>query len=290
MNVMSRLLPALVLAVLLVAPASGQVERRRAVTGGPVEELFWAPTVISTASVTNLPRGNANFTILHSFGPVSGGIGQLWGLDGAANIRFGLDYGISDRVSVGIGRSRLDKVLDFRTKVNVLRQTTDGRVPLELAVKGDLGITTEENGFAFGDRISSLVSVLVARRVSDRVSFQVTPMWSHFNAVVPYFVGGERIVPEADHVAIGVAGRYVLSERLAVLAEFVPVVGSRTEGTKDNLALGIDIETGGHVFQLFVATSHWLTEQHAIARNTEDFFAGDFRLGFNVNRVFGVGK
>ena len=276
----------LIVLLFATANASAQMPRERAVAGGPVEELFWAPTVISTASVTNLPRGNANFTIMHSFGPVSGGAGQLWGLDGAANIRFGLDYGITDRFSVGIGRSRLEKVVDFRTKVNLLRQTTDGRMPVEVAVKGDLGITTEENGFEFPDRLSSLVSVMVARRMSDKVSIQVTPMFSHFNAVVAQ--GG--VVPEGNHYAVGLAGRYVISERVAILAEFVPVLGDRTEGTRDNLALGIDLETGGHVFQLFVATSHWLTEQHAIARNTGDFFDSDFRLGFNVNRVFGVAR
>src|SRR5690606_37877627 len=125
---------------------------------------FWAPSLILTSTVTNLPQGNLNFTIMHTLGVVSNGAEDLFGLDGAANIRFGLDYGVTDRLSIGFGRSRFDKLYDFRFKANLLRQTSN--MPLELAVKGDVGITTMENGFDFNDRLSYLAAVLVARKFS----------------------------------------------------------------------------------------------------------------------------
>lgn len=270
-------------------PAEAQMERRRADPGGPVEDVFWAPTIIATASVTNLPARNLNFTIYHTFGNVNGGYKTLWGLDDAANIRFGLDYGIADRLSVGVGRSRFDKLWDFRFKANVLRQTKDGRVPFELAVKGDVGInTTESSQFELVDRFNYLTSVMIARKFSDRLSLQVSPMYSHFNTVFIENDGEGRIIEEQNnHLAIGLVGRYVFTNLVALLVEYLPVIGDRTTGTANAFSVGVDIETGGHVFQLFLTSAQWTTEQHTIARNQNEFFKGDFRLGFNVNRVFG---
>lgn len=270
-------------------PAQAQMERKRADPGGPVEEVFWGTSIISTASVTNLQRGNLNFSIYHTFGNVSGGSKTLWGLDDAANIRFGLDYGIVDRLSVGVGRSRFDQLWDFRLKANILRQTKDERIPIELAVKGDLGINTTENDqFEFVDRLNYFGSVMFARRFSNQLSLQITPMYSHFNTVFIEDDGEGGIIEEQNnHVAIGLAGRFAFNELIAVLVEYLPVIGDRTTGTTDAFSVGVDIETGGHVFQLFLTSTHWTTEQHTIARNRNEFFKGDFRLGFNVNRVFG---
>jgi hypothetical protein len=283
-------LAAILVTLFAVQAANAQIERRRADPSGPVDELFWAPTLVTTASVTNIPRGNLNVTIMHAFGLVSDGVDEWFGMDAGANIRIGLDYGLTDRISIGIGRSRLEKVVDLRTKVSLLRQSRDGRMPVEVAVKGDLGIRTERNGLDFADRLSYLGAVLVARRMSDRVSLQLTPMVSHFNTVfIEVGPGGAPRVEENTHVAVGLGARLVLTDRLAVLAEYIPVLGERSDGTRDAMAVGLDIETGGHVFQLFFTSSQWLTEQHVVARNVDDFLAGDFRIGFNVNRVFGPG-
>jgi hypothetical protein len=277
--------------VLLVAfPAKGQMERRLANPGGPVEDIFWAPTVITTASVTNLPSGNINFSIQHEFGIATDGGRTLFGLDDPANIRFGLDFGIVDGLSVGFGRSRFDKLWDFRFKANVVRQSKDNRIPLEVAVKGDVGINTvEDPDFNFVDRLNYLSAILLARKFSDRVSLQVMPMWSHFNTVFIENDGeGGTINEQNDHFAVGIAGRFAFNRRFAVLVEYLPVIGNRTTGTVNAFSIGMDIETGGHVFQVFLTSSQWTTEQHTIARNTDDFFKGDFRIGFNINRVFGL--
>ncbi len=267
--------------------ATAQMSRQRADANRPVAELFWAPSVIGTSSVTNLSEGDFNFTIKHSFGRVSSGVENLFGLDGAANIRFGLDYGVSDRLSIGVGRSRYDKTYDFRFKANILRQTVSGSSPLEIAVMGDVGITTLENGFEFQDRLSYAGMVMFGRRFSDRFSLQVSPIVTHFNTVfIERNAQGEIVAEESTHFAVALAASIQLNEIFALLVEYVPVIGDRSDETQDAFSVGLDIETGGHVFQLFLTSSQWLTEQHMIARNTDDFFAGDFRWGFNINRVF----
>ena len=261
-----------------------QMPRERVSAGGPVEEIFWAPSVVLSESVYNLPQGNLNVTIVHAFGIATNGIEDLFGLDGAANIRFGADYGVTDRLSVGVGRSRFDKLYDVRAKATLLRQTKDDAMPVEVALKGDVGIMTVENGFDIADRLNYFSALMVARKFSDRFSVQVTPMYSHFNTVFIERSGGRVLEEENDHFAVGLAGHVVLSRRLALQVEYLPVFGARSDGTTDAFSLGLNIETGGHVFQLFFTTSQWLTEQHAIARNSDEF-----RFGFNVNRVFRLG-
>ena len=278
-------------AVLICTSSSveAQIPRERANPGGPVDEVFWAPNIITMASVANLPKGNLNLTIMHVFGIATDGIKDLFGLDDPANIRIGLDYGVSDRVSVGFARSRFEKLFDFRFKANLLRQTKDGRVPLELAIKGDIGIRTDEIGFDLQDRPNYLGAILLARKFSDTVSLQITPMYSHFNTVFIEIGQDEEIIEEEnDHFALGIGGRVVMGTRVAILFEYIPVIGSRSDGTRDEMGVAVNIETGGHVFQLFLKTSLWLTEQHAIARNRDQFLDGDFRFGFNVNRVFSL--
>ena len=288
--VSSRFLFPLLLIVffLFICPhAEAQIERRRANPGGPVEDVFWATQIIGTSSVTNLPKKNINFSIHHVFGIATNGIDDLFGLDGSANIRFGLDYGVTDRLSVGFGRSRFDKLYDFRFKANVLRQTKDNKMPIELALKGDIGMATIANGLSFKDKLNYFASVMIARKFSEKLSLQVSPMYAHFNTVYKERGPADSIIEEENaHLAIGLAGKFAFIPRAALIVEYVPVLGERSDGTKDTFAVGLDYETGGHVFQVFATTSQGLTEQHLIARNVDDFFSGDFRFGFNVHRVF----
>jgi hypothetical protein len=226
---------------------------------------------------------------MHVFGILSNGVEDLFGLDASANIRFGLDYGITNRLSVGVGRSRYDKLYDGRFKLNVLRQAKRRGSPIELALKGSAGITTVKNGFELVDRMNYHAAILFARKFDDRISVQVAPMYSHFNTVFKTRDADGNVVEQLnDHFAIAFGGRVVLTETVALTLEYVPVLGDRSDGTVDAFGFGFDIETGGHVFQLFFTTSQWLTEQHLIARNNDDFARGGRRFGFNVNRVFSM--
>ena len=280
----------LTLALVPTLDAAAQMPRQRANPGGPVDEVFWAPRIVHLTSVTNLEKNNLDFNIKHSFGVVTNGVEDLFGLDAAANIRFGLDYGITDWLSVGIGRSRFDKLYDGRFKLNAVRQTKDGKIPLEVAFTGNAAILTLKNGYDTMDRLSYMGGVILARKFSERISLQVTPMFTHFNTVTIERDINDQVVEEInDIVALGVAGRVVLTERVALLIEYIPVLGDRNDQTEDAISVSFDIETGGHVFQLFFTSSQSMTEQHVVARNRDDFLGGDIRFGFNVHRVFSFG-
>lgn len=267
--------------------ATAQMPRERADPSGPVIETFWAPAIVFLPSAMNLPDGNLNFTIHHVFGIATEGPDDLFGLDAAANIRFGLDYGMTDRWSIGAGRSRYDKVYDVRTKLAVLTQKRDDSMPVTLSVAGNIGVTTLENGFEFADRLTYYAAAILARKFTDDLSVQITPMISHFNTVYKDRAADESIILEQhDHFALGIAARYVLNNYVSLSAEYLPVLGDRSDETTDTFSAAVNIETGGHVFQLFLTTSQWITPQYTISRNSDAFLDGDFRFGFNVNRVF----
>lgn len=271
-----------IICILLAVPnkSNAQLSRERVETNPVVNDIFWGTTNVGIGSIQNISKKNLQSTVMHTFGLVSGGADVFWGLDLGANTRLGVDYGFTDRVSVGIGRMTFNKVVDVRSKVNVLRQTETGTVPLDVAVKFSTGISTlSGRGLAFSDRLSYFVSIMVAKKF-DRLSFQIAPMFARFNRV--------SADDQNNLFGLGFLTQYELNERFALSAEYLPVLGERNPGTEDMMAVSLNINTGGHIFQIFFTSSQWHGEQYIIANNADRFWEGDFRFGFNINRVFGL--
>jgi hypothetical protein len=272
----------LTVGMLLSLPAvcNAQLERERVVTSAPVEDTFWATKNVGISTIVNPSGNDLHSSVLHTFGLVDGGIDRFFGLDDGANTRLGLIYGITDRVSIGLGRMTFQKVVDLSTKVNLLRQTTDGSVPVSIGIKGATGISTLSGlGLEFSDRLSFFTSVMIAKKFNG-ISVQLSPMYSHFNRTP-----GEA---QEDLLGLGVLLNVELNERFALSGEYLPVFGDRNPGTDDAMALALNINTGGHVFQIFFASSQWHNEQFIMANNRDRFWEGDFRFGFNIHRVFGL--
>lgn len=258
-----------------------QMERKRVQVNGPVEETFWSQSIVGMGTVETMPANNLNVTIMHAFGLATNRpVQNFFGLDNPPNVRLGMDYGITDNWTLGIGRTTFQKVIDLRSKLALMRQTTSGSDPISLTLKGDIALVTQEDGLPISDDMSYLLAPIVGSKFNDHLSLQAEPMYAHFNS----FDNEAR-----DLFALGLGGEYHLSRRYALSFEYFPVLGDRIEGTKNAFAVAFNIETGGHVFQLFLASSDWTTEQYIIARNDVNFWAGDFRFGFNVNRVFMLG-
>ena len=273
------LLPALL--ILSAFSARAQIERQRADVGDTIDDAFWAPALITQPTTEHIDAGNLNVTIMHSFGLATTNVVQnLFGLDNVQNVRLGLDFGLTNRWTVGIGRSSLSNVVDLRTKYALLRQNSAGSIPVSISLKGDLGIITQENSRPFTDDMSILISAIISRRVTEQLSLQLSPMYGHFNRA---FAGQQN-----NLWSLGVGGEVHLSQRFALIGEYYPVIGDRSAGTSNAFSLGLNINTGGHVFQLFLTSTQWHLEQFVLANNNNQFWAGDFRFGFNVNRIFGL--
>jgi len=236
-------------------------------------------------SIETKNAGSLEFIFAHRFGAINGGWYEMYGLDDA-RVRLGLDYGITDRLSVSIGRNSFDKTMDSYVKFKLLRQSTGAKsFPFSATVLlGGAYKFEPESGFENIDRISYTAQGLLARKFSQNFSFQLMPTFVHKNAVV-------QSQEDNNQVALGLGGRIKLTKSIAITSEYYYNFSEKDNSPYFNpLALGIDIETGGHVFQLVLTNAQGLTERAFITETRDDFFDGDIHLGFNVTRTFQLKK
>ena len=235
--------------------------------------------------------GSLEFIFAHRFGAINGGWYEMYGLDDAY-VRLGLDYGFTDWMSFSIGRNSFDKTMDSYLKFRALRQSTGARTfPFSLSVLlgGAYKFEPKENStvsddFKNVDRLSYTAQALIARKFSSKLSLQLMPSMVHKNAVVESY-------EEHDQFALGFGGRVKLTKSVAITTEYYYNFSMKDDSPYFNpLAFGIDIETGGHVFQLVLTNAIGLTERAFITETRDDFWDGDIHLGFNVTRTFQLKK
>jgi len=246
---------------------------------------FKSTRVINGQSMEMLGRGVLDVRILHRFGLISDGPKQLFGLD-QASMRLGFDYGITDNLGVGVGRSTLNKELDAFFKFRAIRQGANGGSPV--SVLWVSGVTVQTMPWAdttrknyFSSRVAYYHQIIIGRKFSKAFSLQVSPIMVHRNLVA-------KADQDNNTWALGIGGRLKLSKRTAFVVDYHPILAGREPGTKDPLSAGFDIETGGHVFQLHFSNSVGMNEKAFITGTTNDFWKGEIRFGFNLSRVFQV--
>ena len=265
--------------------ATAQKKRERVVKDGPIDAVFKAPKLIVFNTTKNTDKNTLHMMIQHSFGPVMNwdNYQELWGLDGSANIRFSLDYGISDDFSIGIGRTKIEKAYDFRAKYSLAKQTRSGSVPFSVSIDGTIGMRTDDAvGYSLNDRFFGGVSVPVSSKVSDDFSLLIYPSMAFFGKTE---FSGPFYAFEDMYFGLGLGGRYKLTNRTVLTFESMPVY---SEGIRMVLGAGVEIETGSHVFQMFLTTSQYYTDPYMMryASNLDGGILNHLRLGFNVNRLF----
>lgn len=252
-----------------------------------VGAIFKTSRIINAHSIENTPKGILDIKISHRFGFVENGLYDLFGLDGAT-IRIGGDWGISDRISVGLGRSSFEKMYDVYGKVRLLKQATGKTsVPVSVTYLGTAAINTlkyqdPEASNLFQSRLFYSHELLIARKFSEAFSLQVMPSVVHRNLVL---TNAEK----NDVIAIGFGGRQKISKRLSLNLEYYYVLPNQLdERYRNSLSVGVDIETGGHVFQLHFTNSTSMVSKGFITETVGDWLDGGVHFGFNVSRVFTV--
>jgi len=240
--------------------------------------------------------GSLEFIFGHRFGLISGGAYEMFGLD-QAYVRLGLDYGITDWLSFSIGRSSTDKTVDSYLKYRAIRQSKgEKNFPVSMTVLGGIAykLSPKNNSdvspdYENIDRMSYTGQLLIARKFSPAVSFQLMPTVIHKNAVEVY--------EENTQFALGFGGRVKVSKSMAITGEYYYNTSRpdnstlpEEDRTYDAMSIGLDIETGGHVFQILLTNAIGLTERAFITETHDNFFDGDIHLGFNVTRTFQLKK
>jgi hypothetical protein len=252
---------------------------------------FKGTRIINGHSIETKPGGTLEFIFAHRFGKINGGWYTMYGMD-EAYVRLGLDYGITDNLSVSIGRNSVDKTLDGYLKYRVARQHTGkSSFPLSITALGGMAYKFEpehnsdvSEDYENIDRLSYTGQFLIARKVSQNFSLQVMPSVVHKNAVT-------QSIEKNTQYLVGAGGRYKLTKSFAITGEYYYNFSSLEDSPYYNvLGIGCDIETGGHVFQLVLTNGIGLTERSFLTETRDDFFAGEIHFGFNVTRTFQLKK
>ncbi|MBV7531693.1 DUF5777 family beta-barrel protein [Chitinophaga sp. sic0106] len=275
-------------------------------THQPVLNTYKGTRIIMGQSTETLGKRELDFRVDHRFGDLGGefgGVKTFFGTDNSTDIRIGLEYGITDKLMAGLGRSKgsglESQLVDGLVKYKLLTQTTDNHVPLSLAVFGSMNVTcmtTSDNKaspvyFEDGtDRLNYVLQTVIGRKLGDRLTLSLSPTYVHRNKV--------GYMDMNNMFALGAAGRLKVSKRVGFIVEYFYPFRSQeskdyyaTNGIKfyNPLGVGIEIETGGHVFHINFTNSTAIQESQFIPETHSSWLQGQFRWGFNISRRFTLG-
>ena len=280
---MKKILTLMMLAF-LIAPLWAQEETE----DYPVMYTFEGGLLIDNQTIMTPFKGMKEFQIHHRFGMITDGVENLWGIYSSANIRLGLNYGITDRLMVGIGTTRGYKLQDFQVKYAILRQTESGKMPVSLVFYGNGAIDARtkdkfgpEEEYRFMHRLSYFSQFILARKFTDAFSLQVAPTLIYFNAVET----GYKNLNFGMHAG----GRLTFAMGHSFMLEYNQLFTQQDNEEfqpKPQLAFGWEKSTATHVFQLFVANYNNIIGQHNFLYNKNDFTKGEFLFGLNITVRF----
>lgn len=254
-----------------------------------VKYAFKSPRVINSHSIEFLNPGTLDFRILHRFGQLDQGYKNFFGLD-QASMRMSFDFGLLHNLMVGVGRSTFKKEVDAFIKYAPIRQSTGPwSSPVTVALVSGITVDglpwadpTRENYFT--SRLAYYHQIIIGRKFSEGFTLQVSPTMVHKNLV-------QQATDENDIYGLGIGGRLKLSKRMAFTWDYTHIlVGMPESGYYNPLSVGLDIETGGHVFQLHFSNATGMNERAFITETTGQWGKGEIRFGFNLSRVFQLKK
>jgi len=283
----------IILAFVLPMGAIAQEDLMNMLDDGPQTDYaygtFKTTRVVLNHSVQAPAPGELVFIISHHFGRINEGAYNFWGLD-AATIRLGLEYSLNNYISFGVGRGTWKKMYDGHLKLKLLRQSSGKRtMPITLSYFTSIGINSlhwqdPNRDNYFSSRLSYVHQLLIARKFNETLSLQLTPTMVHRNLVA-------AADDQNDVFAMGAGGRVKLTRRTSLNVEYFYLLPGKTADNFNNsLSVGFDIETGGHVFQLFFTNSNPITEHGYITETVGRWDKGDIFFGFNITRTFTIVK
>ncbi|MGE8433869.1 DUF5777 family beta-barrel protein [Chryseobacterium joostei] len=244
------------------------------------QPAFKALQIVTGQSTKLAAKKEWYMIVAHRFGDVSAGFKDFFGLDNAST-KLGVIYGISDGLSVSLSRETNMKTFEGAAKYRLIRQ--DENFPVDIVGYNVMGVNTEIDKdtyphLRFSDRLSYLTQALISRRFSDKFSLQLTPSYVHKNLYEP-------TIEDKNQFLAGVGGRYKISKRVSVNAEYF-VNFDNHSFYKNPLSLGVDIETGGHIFQLLFTNSQINSDIGYLTNASGNWGKGHIFFGFNLYRVF----
>jgi len=257
----------------------------------PVRSMFESTWLIDNQTVIVPAKGTFQMDIIHRFGVWKNGYDDFYGLFAPSNIKLGFAYTVVDNLLVGFGLTKEKMTLDFNLKYALLKQTRSGSLPLSVSYYGNMAIDTRpgDNFLNSSDRMSYFHQLIIARKMSDKLSIQIAPSVSHFNTVDAYLSPDKEILGlmENDHIAISVGGRYKIKDQMAFIASYdQPITEHLSNNPNPNISFGLELSTSAHAFQFFVTNGKSIVPQRNNVFNSNDFGDNDILIGFNITRLW----
>lgn len=247
------------------------------------ESTFKGLRLINGHTVITRKSNDWAFVIMHRFGRINSGIEDFFGLD-VSNIRLAMEYGLTDNITLSLGRNSYEKLYDGFIKYKLFKQSTGLKnMPVTITGFSSIAMRTLDNPNFEDDDLTSKIAythqLIIARKFNSNLSLQLMPSYVHRNKVMEN--------QENDIIALGFGGRVKLNTRLSIIGEYYyRLTNELTNEFNDSMGIGLEIETGGHVFQLNFTNSRSMVEKGFITETDGDFFNGDIHFGFNISRVF----
>jgi hypothetical protein len=250
-----------------------------------VTATFKSTRVMNGHSTERMLPGQLDFRVSHRFGTLNSGGYNFFGLD-ESNIRLGLEYGLFRWMMIGIGRASFEKTFDGFAKFSLLRQSASEKPPVSVSLLTSAALRTirfpQPDEDYLTSRMTYTTQLIVARKLNDVFSVQLAPTYIHKNFPSSSF-------DQINFLAVGAGARIRVSDLLSINGEYYYLTERGTylnQQVYNPLSIGVDIETGGHVFQLILTNSRGMTEKSFISETTGRWGRGDVHFGFNISRIF----
>jgi len=276
-----------ILFILLVLPfvafaQEDETKKEKKVKEKLERSAFESATLIDNATNVLFNKNTLEIVMSHRFGLINAGENDLAGFWAPSNIRIGVSYAILDRLTIGYGTTKFDRLQDFNWKVALLRQTRSNSMPVSVSYYGNFTLDARKPEGLFyhqQDRMSHFNQIIIAKRFNPNVSLQIAPSVSHYNIV--------ENTMRNDMIAIAFGGRFKISPQTALIVDYTqPITKFLQNNPHPGLSVGVEFSTSAHAFQLFATNYNGLVAQKNIMFNQNDFFNGDFMIGFNITRNY----
>lgn len=270
----------------------------------PVNGAFESGYLIDAQTTVIPDVKTLEFVIQHKFGTIQDGRSNLWGLYKSANVRLGINYVPVKNLEVGIGLVKNYMTTDLSVKWTVLQQTRKNTIPVSVALYGVVGIdgralklysndsvqvayTGPKGEIKFPDRLSYYSQLIVGRKFNDRLSLQAGLSFAHYNI--------SDLGYDHDKVGVQLNGRFKVSNQGSIIFNYdqplkiknISENADWTNAPEPSFALGYEISTGTHAFQIYMGSTGSLLPQESLMYNTRKFNKNGLSLGFVITRLWG---
>lgn len=256
----------------------------------PVKYTFESAWIIDNQTIVVPVKGTVEFDIQHRFGTINNGAEDLFGLFAPSNIRLGLNYVPMRNLFLGVGITKERMQIDLNAKYLFLQQAPGG-MPVSVAYYGNAALDARDGSYFREDvhRYSYFNQLLIARKISNKISVQVAPSYSWFNNVEGYVDSEGEIQKKMEngHLAIAFMGVYKFNKKIALLANYdQPLTEHVTNNPDPNLSLGVEFSTGSHAFQIFFGNYSYILQQNNNFYNQNNYRQSRYVIGFNITRLW----